>query len=351
MSVSKRTRTTETRNEQRGVADWLQPYMQGMAPRAEALLNRGTQIYQGPLVAGFSPESEAGLQGLTGYAAGGMPGLNMGYGALANAMGGRDPGRLSMLRGAYGPGTQATELRGLLDTGPNPYLDAQFGRAADQVRNQVAAAMSRAGMSGTGAQQDLLQRGLGDLATSIYGGAYESDAARRASAASQLAGLEQADLARSLQAGGMLSDAARAQGALGLQAAGMIPGMYAAGRIPYEDMLRVGQARDFMGQAQIDAERQRFEQGQMMPWQDLARYQALINPLGQTFGRADTRSDQTQTESGSALQSILGAAMMASTLFGNPFGAAMGGAMGGLGGHATRMALGAAGSGLRNTRG
>lgn len=379
MSGRSRTRTTETRNEQRGVADWLQPYMQDIAPRAQALLANPTQQYQGPLVAPFSSESESGLRGLMQYAGQGVPGLEQGYGAAERAMSGFDPGRAAMMNVAYGGGnpmagniqapmvnaqftpgqTQATELRGIAQ-GVNPYLDPTFERAAEQVRNQVAATMSRAGMSGSGAQQDLLQRGLGDIATQIYGGAYEADQARRMAAAGQLAGLEQSDLARGLQAqgmgadvqqanaarimqqqgmladifgqdlsrqlqaGGALSDAERASAGMGLQGAGALEQLYGLGRQPFQDQLRVGAARDEMSQRLIDAERQRFEQGQMLPWQDLARYQALINPLGQTFGTGSMTGTTTQTQSQSPLQSILGAAMMASSLFGNPFGASMG---------------------------
>ena len=326
MSGSKKTTVSEQTTKQQGVADWLQPYMQSMAPRAQALLDRPTQQYQGELVAPFSAESETGLQGLAQYAGQGMPGMQQGYGVLGRAMQGIDPGMMAMLRGAYGGGTQANELRGIA-SGVNPYLDPTFDRAANRLQNRVASVMSQAGMSGSGAQQDLLQQGLGDLATQIYGGAYEADQARRMGAASQLAGLEQADLSRGLQAGGMLSDASRARNAQGLQAVGMLPDMYQAGQMPYQDMLKVGSARDAQAQALLNAQRQQFEQGQLLPWQDLARYQAMINPLGQQFVTNNSQGTSTTTQRDSPLQQVLGAAMMASTLFGNPFGMAAGSTM------------------------
>jgi hypothetical protein len=343
------------------------------------------------------------------------------------------------------------------------------------MQNRVAAVMSQAGMSGSGAQQDLLQQGLGDLANQIYGGAYEADQSRRMGAASQLAGLEQSDLgrglqaagmradifgqdrnaamqagqtmaglqqadfgrglqaagmgadlasanaarmmqaqgmnadiaganaarsmqaqgmgadlananaarlmqaqgmsadiaganaarsmqaqgmnadlysqdiARQLQAAGMLSDASRARNAQGMQAVGMLPGMYQAGQMPFQDMLRVGGARDTQAQNMLNAERQQFEQGQLLPWQDLARYQAIINPMGQQFQTGSSQSTGTTTERQSPLQQILGAGMMASTLFGNPFGA-MGAAGSGLSSVAN-YAAGMSGLGALDTSG
>ncbi len=623
MSRKQKTTTVENRQEQRGVADWLQPYMQDMAPRAQALLNTPTQQYQGPLVAPFGAETESGLRGLMGYAQQGVPGLDLGYRAVQQAMTGRDPGAMAMLRAAYGPGNplagqiaggqttagldlinraaqanpiaitpaetnmrfgvgavptdiaardvapnvtaqdvlanfapgqttagldlinrggQANQYTGRIGVAPvtanftpgqttagmdvlsmfanqdveNPYLDRTFDRASNRVRNQIIATMAQAGMPGSGAHQDLLQQGLGDLATQIYGGAYEATQGRRMGAAqalgqfqqadlaralqaqgmsadvaqanaaralqaqginadlaaadraaavqagSQLAGLQQTDLARSLQAqgmgadvaqanaaralqaqginadiaqanaarnlqaqgmnadiaqanmarelqaqgmsaeqaqanaarmmqaqlanadiaaadrtaalqaggqlaglqqadlarglqaqgmnadifqqdaarqlqaGGLLSDASRSNRALGLQGAGMLGQLYNVGRQPFADQLAVGGTRDEQAQRMIDAERQRFEQGQLLPWQDLARYQALVNPLGQTFATGSTQGTSTQsTRTSDPLGTILGGAMMASTLFGNPLGAVMGG-MGGMG-SAARM--------------
>lgn len=158
MSGSKKTRTVENRTEQRGVADWLQPYMQSMAPRAQTLLDRGTQIYGGPMVAGFGQETESGLRGLMGYAQQGVPGLQMGYDAATRAMSGYDPGMATMqslqsetnpLAGLINAGQTTAgidTLLGLTQEGPNPYLDRTFGRASERVQNQVAAAMARAGI-------------------------------------------------------------------------------------------------------------------------------------------------------------------------------------------------------------
>jgi len=75
----------------------------------------------------------------------------------------------------------------------NPYLDARFDQAARQVQDRVNAQMMQAGRSGSGAHQALMQRGLSDLGTQIYGGAYEQDMGRRLAAANTRAGLEQED--------------------------------------------------------------------------------------------------------------------------------------------------------------
>lgn len=57
----------------------------------------------------------------------------------------------------------------------NPYLDATFNKAADQVQNRVDSMFSRAGRTGSGMQQSVATDKLNDLATSIYGGNYANE--------------------------------------------------------------------------------------------------------------------------------------------------------------------------------
>ena len=131
-------------------------------------------------------------------------------------MGGLDPfsSPHSSLSGgpATHPGLEHTAGGAYL--GRNPFLDAQFSRAADAVTNRfdrsilpgVNATFGSAGRTGSGIhQQSVLNRAeglrndLSGLAASIYGPAYESERGRQLSASGALAGL--ADQERGRQYG------------------------------------------------------------------------------------------------------------------------------------------------------
>lgn len=65
----------------------------------------------------------------------------------------------------------------------NPYLDAMYNKAAGKVGANVAGYFSGKGRYGSGAHQGVLQEGLNNLATDIYGGNYNAERARQQSAA------------------------------------------------------------------------------------------------------------------------------------------------------------------------
>ena len=82
-------------------------------------------------------------------------------------------------------------LTGMMSAGPNPHLDAMFGQAADRTRSQFASEFANAGRD-IGAAAPFREMQLGDLATSIYGGAYDADQNRRLSAAGLVPGINAA---------------------------------------------------------------------------------------------------------------------------------------------------------------
>ncbi len=61
--------------------------------------------------------------------------------------------------------------------GVNPYAGQMFDRAADAVQGRFGSTGGAMGLSNTGLQQAYAQQ-LNDLATTIYGGAYDSAANR-----------------------------------------------------------------------------------------------------------------------------------------------------------------------------
>ena len=126
---------------------WQLPYLQFGGQQAQNLYNQG-----GTPVTPFSSETEQGLQGITQQA--GMPGVNSAAGNLAT----------QTLNGGF--------------LGSNPYLDQTFNRAALATQSQLASQFAGSGRN-IGASEGLRSQQLNDLATGIYGGAYDSERNRQ----------------------------------------------------------------------------------------------------------------------------------------------------------------------------
>lgn len=145
-----------------GPPKWQLPYIQqGM---------QGAQnIYQGggtPVVP-FSNETEQALQRTAARATGGNPGVTAAQNVNAQTING-----------------------GFL--GANPYLDATFNRAALQTQNQLASQFAGSGRN-VEASEGLRAQQLNDLATGIYGGAYDSERNRQQQAIGMASGLANQD--------------------------------------------------------------------------------------------------------------------------------------------------------------
>lgn len=155
---------------------------------------------------GMSGGGQAG-GGMSGGMTGHQP--QGGYGGYynSNSVLGITPGQTANAdiyrRPVYGYGSSP---------GGNPFLDQTFNRAADQVQARMGASTAMQGLSNSGVQQ-MYNRDLNDLATGVYGGAYENDANRRLQAGLTTQGLA---------SGALQSDANRA-----LQAAQGTQGLYA----------------------------------------------------------------------------------------------------------------------------
>jgi hypothetical protein len=94
----------------------------------------------------------------------------------------------------------------------NPYLDSAYNQAASKVSDSVNSNFSSAGRYGSGAHTDVLSENLGDLATNIYGGAYDADQGRRLQAIGQapaFANQQYQDASQLLNAGQIQQDQAQ----------------------------------------------------------------------------------------------------------------------------------------------
>lgn len=77
-----------------------------------------------------------------------------------------------------------------LDPSSNPWLDATYKHAAGLVGSGVDSRFEAAGRYGSGAHQGVLQEGMNNLATSIYGGNYQAERARQNAAVTGAPGFD-----------------------------------------------------------------------------------------------------------------------------------------------------------------
>lgn len=228
------------------------------------------------------------------YAQGGTPPVNMSTQTqqalqLAQA---RSLGGSPVTDAAQNYATQSLEggfmgSNPFLQGGANPHLDATFNQAATATRNQLASEFAQSGRN-VRASEGLRGEQLNNLATNIYGGAYETDANRRLAAY---------------------------QGERSLQQ-GVIP---FAGQIANQDYADIGQLAN-VGQTYDDLNRQLTE----WPARNLDDYMARLAGLSGGYG---TTTSQTPMQR-NALAGALGGASAGAML--GPWGMLGGAVLGGL---------------------
>lgn len=179
----------------------------------------------------------------------------------------------------------------------NSYTDRLFGDMADALTDRVNASAGLKGRTGSGAHQSVLQRGLGDLATEVYGTAYERERTNQLNALDALRNLQGQDTERRL-AGIQGLDAldAERQRVLGsaIQAA---PGLALDDYADIERLATVGQASEARTQAELDDANARAIAEQESAFDALARYDAILKGYGQLGGTATSKESSTASSS------------------------------------------------------
>jgi hypothetical protein len=220
--------------------------MQYGADEAQRLYQTGgPQYYPGNTVVPFSSQTEAALGGTEARALGGSP--------------------VNRAAQDYATRTLNTAPTSQFGGASNPYLDAQFNRAADSVQNRI-----QSGFAGSGrnieAGRPVAAQEMNDLATGIYGGAYENERNRMAQ-----------DLAQ--------------QRATQFSVAGMAPNLANQDYVDLQQLSGVGgQVEDFAGRLMED-QAARFDFAQNAPQTNLDNYLARITgayPGGTTTGVTPT---------------------------------------------------------------
>jgi len=129
----------------------------------------------------------------------------------------------------------------------NPYLDSMVNKAQQSVLGTANQAAVRSGSFGNSGIAEQAARQMGDVATSMYGGAYESDANRR------------------------------------LQATSMAPTISQAGYQDAAQLLNAGQVQQNQQQQNQDFAYQQYQEQQNLPYQQLA---AMSGVFGSNLGNS-----------------------------------------------------------------
>lgn len=328
---SKSSEQTTTQEPWSGQA----PYLSDLFGQAQDIYRQGygQQYYGGPTVAPFSPYTQQGLQDLGTFGMYASPQQqqmgNWMLGGMMNPYGQAGLG-MDYVGGPVQPGGgfgESTQPGYAGSPTPyfsgNPHLDAMvntsIGRAARGVQEEVmpglAAMFGGASRTGSGIQQELagniardFGETAGDIASDIYGQAYES---------------------------GMDRDLRRRQlGAdIGATAAAMAPQFQQMQQNQIDQLLRAGAITEDQAQRYMDAEKAEFDFYQQAPWQALGQYGNIVQGMPGGYGTTTAPGQQQ----GSRLAGALGGAAAGAGLAGsvaalNPYTAplAIGGGLLGL---------------------
>ncbi len=199
-------------------SEFVKPYYEEALGQAQQLYQSDVpQYFPQATYTPFSGQTEAALQLQEQRALAGSPLLGSSQQEIQN-----------ILSGQY------------LDPATNPYLQQAYERAAGGVKSDIASQFARAGRYGSGAMTETLGKSLGDIASQIYGGAYQQERARQLQAAQLAPQLAQQD--------------------------------YAA----ISQLAQVGQTREGLQEATLADAMQRFQFEQQKPYTKLREYLASI---------------------------------------------------------------------------
>jgi len=318
----------------------------GAQPYLTDLMSQAQQTYQNaqgnnqlpPTYAGPSATTQSALQDIVSRAQNGSPLIGAADQSLTNILqpktapgsdalqgllsGYSDPGNAYTQAGAGSNGALNAATNVLAaNKGPNPYLDQMFSAESQPVIDAVNAQAGLAGRTGSGADQQLLTRNLGQLAGQVYGSNYLGEQQLGQNAASILSGIGENAAQRQLSAGGQLSANALNQAGVqagaanalnsnfntqnqqALQAAGFAPSLAGQDYTDLQNMLTAGGAYDTQAQNQLNSILNQYQYSQQQPWNILSGYAGAISGLGGLGGSSTGTSTQP---SQSALPSLIG---------------------------------------------
>jgi len=187
----------------------------------------------------------------------------------------------------------------------NPYLNSIIDTSNRRIGDRVNASMSGAGRYGSGAHTDVMTRALAESADPLLA----QDYARRQQ-----------------QMQGILEGGLQRQG----NWAGMAPTLDAARYAGAERLANIGQYETDRSQAALNDQIKQYNAMQARPWEQLARYNAIIGGAG---GLGGTQVTSSPIQNPTTMQRLFGGAAAGAGIggsFGGPVGGAAGAGIGGL---------------------
>lgn len=202
------------------------PYLSQALSQARKLYGTPLTYFPGSTIAGFTSEQQLAHNLGIQRALAGSPLISGGQAELGSIIGGR-----------------------YLTPGSNPYLSAYTERAFEETLPQLDTSAIQAGRYGGGAWGLAKGRTMADITSNIYGQAYESERGRQ------------------------------------LQALQLAPTYAEQDWANIGRLAAIGGEKQAMEQAAINEAIERFQFGQLEPWERLANYMNLIsgNLGGQTY--------------------------------------------------------------------
>lgn len=210
------------------IPDELKPLASAYTNKAIGLSNQGFRPYGGQRFADLNGTQRLGLGMTMDRALSGSPVMNQ-----AN-----------------------TTLMQTMQGGQNPYLDSMVNKAQTSVLGAGQQAGVRSGSFGNSGIAEMTARQMGDIATSMYGGAYEADRGRQ------------------------------------MQALSMAPTFANQAYTDASQLLKAGQVYQDQAQQGLDFNYQTFQEAQNKPYKDLS---AMAGVFGSNLGGSSTT---TQTGGG-----------------------------------------------------
>ena len=248
MGGSSQQPVTQQTQQTRDPWSAAQPHLIEGLENAQGLFqsNVGYQPYTGATQAGLDPAFNAGagtMNFMLNQDLYGTPGVNAARSLGTNMI--NNQGLSPELRQLY-QNAQGNE---------NPFLQQMLESNNARIGNKINSSMSGAGRYGSGAHTDVMARGLEEAAAPVLA----QDYARRQQQ-------QQGILEGGLQRAGQWSE--------------LMPGLDQARYAPAQSLMNLGQFYNERSQSALDDQIKLYNAQQARPWEQLARYNAIVEERG-----------------------------------------------------------------------
>jgi hypothetical protein len=303
---------------------FIRPFMEYGAQQSRALYETGgPQYYQGNTVVPFSQQTERALGMTEQRALNGSPVTNAAQNYATDTL---TSTPASQFGTASNPYASSANPYGSVN---NPYLDATFNKAADTVQNRLESQFAGSGRN-VAASRPANTEALNDLATNIYGGAYENERNRGLSFDQQQLGIGASGYESERER--MAQDLDR-QRSMQFGVAGLAPQLANQDYVDINALQGVGgQVEDLTGRLMED-QAARWDFSQNAPQMNLDNYIARVT--GAYPGQNATQTTPVhRNRTAGAMGGAMAGAQMGSQIYpgwGTAIGAIAGGLLGGWG--------------------